>query len=62
MERILLRPAETAELIGISRSRVYELIASGVLPSIRVGGVVRVPVAALQEWIARQLTEAAKAS
>ena len=39
MDRLLLRPAEAAEAIGIGRSKVYELLASGDLPSIRVGGV-----------------------
>ena len=47
MDRLLLRPVEAAEAIGIGRSKVYELLASGDLPSIRVGGSVRVPVAAL---------------
>jgi excisionase family DNA binding protein len=54
-DRLLLRPAETAEAIGISRSRAYELIASGEIPSIRVGGSVRVPVDQLREWIQRQV-------
>ena len=35
MDRLLLRPAEAAEAIGIGRSKVYELLASGDLPSIR---------------------------
>ena len=38
MDRLLLRPAEAAEAIGIGRSKVYELLASGDLPSIRIGG------------------------
>ncbi|MGE3273851.1 MAG: helix-turn-helix transcriptional regulator [Vicinamibacterales bacterium] len=54
-ERLMLRPVEAADAIGVSRSKVYELIAAGEIPSIRVGGCVRVPVAALQEWIASQL-------
>ena len=55
MDRLLLRPAEAAEAIGVSRSRMYELLASGDVPSIRVGRTVRVPVAALQAWIAERL-------
>jgi excisionase family DNA binding protein len=55
MDRLLLRPAEAAEAIGVSRSRVYELLASGELPSIRVGRTVRVPVAALHAWINEHL-------
>lgn len=52
--RLLLRPAEAAAALGISRSKTYELLAAGVIPSIRVGSSVRVPVEALQEWITQQ--------
>jgi excisionase family DNA binding protein len=55
MEKLLLRPVEAAEAIGIGRSKVYELIARGDLPSVRIGASVRVPVDALRAWIARQL-------
>jgi excisionase family DNA binding protein len=58
-ERMMLRPAEAAEAIGVSRSKVYELIAGGEIPSVRVGGCIRVPVAALREWIDRQLRKSA---
>jgi excisionase family DNA binding protein len=57
MERLLLRPVEAAEMIGVGRSKVYELLASGHLPSIRIGGSVRVPVDALRAWIDRQVDE-----
>ncbi len=57
MERLLLRPAEAAEAIGIGRSKIYELLASGELPSVRIGCSVRVPLDALRVWIARQVTE-----
>ncbi len=56
-ERLLYRPTEAADAIGVSRARAYELIAAGVIPSIRIGSSIRVPVAALNEWIARQLAE-----
>jgi excisionase family DNA binding protein len=58
MERLLLRPIEAAEAIGVGRSKIYELLARGELPSIRVGSSVRVPVDALRTWIARQLDDA----
>jgi excisionase family DNA binding protein len=58
MERLLLRPVEAAEAIGISRSKIYELLASGELPSVRIGASVRVPVEALRAWIAEQLDAA----
>jgi excisionase family DNA binding protein len=57
MDKLLLRPTEAAEAIGIGRSKVYELLASAELPSIRIGGSVRVPVDALRKWIDQQLAE-----
>jgi excisionase family DNA binding protein len=51
MERLLLRPAEAAELLGISRSKTYEMLAAGELPSIRVRSSIRVPHQALVQWI-----------
>lgn len=62
MDRLLLRPTEAAELIGIGRSKVYELLAAGELPSIRIGGSVRVPVDELRAWIARRIAERNEAS
>jgi excisionase family DNA binding protein len=57
VERLLYRPAEVGEAIGVSRARAYELIASGVIPSIRIGSSIRVPADALRNWIARQVDE-----
>jgi excisionase family DNA binding protein len=54
-ERLLLRPTEAAHAIGISRSKCYELIQQRVLPSVRIGGSVRIPVVALEQWIADEL-------
>lgn len=54
IQRMLLRPNEAAEALGISRSKAYELIASGVISSLRVGASVRVSVDALRDWIAAQ--------
>ena len=59
---LLLRPTEAAEAIGVGRSKCYELIASGELPSIRIGGSVRVLVDALRAWIERKTAERAEGS
>jgi excisionase family DNA binding protein len=61
-ERILYRVAEAADAIGVSRSRAYELIAEGVIPSIRIGASLRVPVDALRARIEQQLSERAGAA
>jgi excisionase family DNA binding protein len=58
MDKILLRPAEAAELLGVSRSKVYQLLAVGTLPRVRVGLSLRIPTKALQRWVERQLEEA----
>lgn len=52
METLLLRPDEAARLLGVGRSKIYALLASGEVPSIRVGRSVRVPVDALKHWVA----------
>ncbi len=51
MEKLLLRPIEVTVTLGISRARVYELIASKELPCVRIGRSVRVPAEALKLWI-----------
>jgi excisionase family DNA binding protein len=53
-QRLLLRIPEVAEALGLGRTKVYELIADGVLPTIRVGRAVRVSVTALQKWVEEQ--------
>lgn len=50
-EPLLLRVNQAAELLGISRSHCYELIQSGKLPTIRLGGSVRIPRAWLMQFV-----------
>ena len=50
----LLRVEEAAELLGISRSFVYDLISSGQLPSVRIGGCRRIWAVQLREWLEQQ--------
>lgn len=54
-EPILVTPAETAVLLKISRSAVYALIRSHQLPSLKIGGLLRVPVAQLLEHVNREI-------
>ena len=58
--RELLKPEQAAEVLKISRSRLYELLRSGVLPSIKIGRSRRIERAALDELIGR-LRESAPA-
>jgi excisionase family DNA binding protein len=60
MEKILLRPVEVAETLGIGRTKAYELIGSGVIPSIRIGSSLRVTAEGLRAWVAAQTDDAAR--
>jgi excisionase family DNA binding protein len=50
LERLLLCPAEAAEILGVSRSKLYELVAARKLPSVRLddGRLIRIPLSALK--------------
>jgi excisionase family DNA binding protein len=52
MDRLLLRIPEVSDATGLGRSTVYELIASGALPSVKIGKARRVPADALRQWVA----------
>lgn len=53
-ERLLLRVELAAHALDLSRSQVCAMIATGELPSIKIGRSRRVPVAALRRWIEDQ--------
>jgi len=53
--RLLLTIPEAAASLGISRSLVYELVQMGTIATIKIGRSRRVPVAALEDFIAQQL-------
>ena len=45
----LQRVSEAAAFLQVSRSQLYKLISEGVLPSVRIGRSIRVPVRAVRE-------------
>lgn len=57
VERMLLKPQEAAEALGIGRTKLYELLKRGVLPSVKVGASLRVPVQGLKTWTEEQTNE-----
>jgi len=56
---LLLHADEAAALLNLGRSTVYRLMASGELPTVRVGRAVRIPRGGLLRWIAKQTGEPA---
>jgi excisionase family DNA binding protein len=52
--RWLLKPEEAADVLNVSRSTVYNLMAAGLLRSITICRSRRIPVDALREWVNQQ--------
>ena len=51
-----LRPNEVMKDLSIGRNTVYEMIASGDLPVVRIGRAVLIPVDALDAYLAARVT------
>lgn len=55
--RLLLTVPEAATVLGISRSKLYELMTRRVVQSVRIDKMRRVPVEALEAYVADLLAE-----
>lgn len=60
MEKMTYSVDEMAAAVGISRPKAYELANSEGFPIIRVGRRIRIPVAALEQWLEAQAAERAQ--
>ncbi len=47
----LLKAERVAQHLDISKSKAYQLMQTGTLPTIRIGRSLRVPAKALTRWI-----------
>jgi excisionase family DNA binding protein len=52
-ETRLITIVQAAEIVGLSRSKLYELLESRELPSVRIGRARRIDVADPERFIAR---------
>ena len=59
MDRLLLTPVEAARVLGIGRTKVYELMASGRLRSVRLDGCRRITRDDLAAFVAQLTADAA---
>ena len=57
----LLTPEEVAQRLRVGRTKVYELMDRGDLPSIKIDRCRRIPSRGVDAFIARKLEEAAHA-
>jgi excisionase family DNA binding protein len=60
--KILLTVPEAAAALRISLSKLYELFAAGLIRSVRIDGSRRVPVRALEAYVAGLLDQEAAAN
>lgn len=57
MERMLLTAEEAAESLKVGRCKVYDLIRTGELASIKIGRLRRIPVDSVREFAHKLLAE-----
>ncbi|WP_035282017.1 helix-turn-helix domain-containing protein [Actinokineospora spheciospongiae] len=59
MDRKLYRVEEVARIMQIGRSKVFDLMRTGELASVKIGGSRRVPARAIDSYLDRLMDEAA---
>lgn len=52
MDRLLLTPIEAARVLGIGRSKLYELMNAEIIPSVRIGACRRISAEELSAFVA----------
>lgn len=57
LRRLLLTPEEAAHALGIGRSKVYELMLTSALDSVKIGTHRRIPLRAVEAYIAALTTD-----
>ena len=60
-DAVLYRPEDAARLLEISRSKIFELIASGAIASVKIGRSRRVSRRAIDDFVARMESAGAAA-
>lgn len=55
--RLAYRPEEAAQLLGVSRSRVFQLIKSKELASVRYGRTRLIPLQAIDQFLINETSD-----
>lgn len=50
---LLYRPEAAAAVLGIGRSKLFELMGTGKIESVSIGRARRIPAEALEDYVAR---------
>jgi excisionase family DNA binding protein len=56
METKLMKPAEVADYLKVSRAQIYAMLKRGQIPSVRIGYLVRVKLTDLEQFILEHTT------
>ena len=56
------RVSEVQEILNLGRTKTYDLIRAGVIPSIEIDGNIRVPSKSLHEWIDTKIASGNRSS
>lgn len=56
-ERLLLNVPEAAHRLGISRSRLYEIIGAGDIETVTIGRLRKIPTIALEEYVEQRRSQ-----
>ena len=59
MDKLLLKVSEAGEMIGVGRTRMYELIYTNSIQSCRIGKSIRISRKTLEAWVAEREANAA---
>lgn len=54
---LLLTPEEAFRAVRIKRAKGFQMLASGEIPSIKIGRLRRIPVQALRAWVHQKVSE-----
>jgi len=54
---LLLKVEEAARLLGLGRSKVFQLLSTGELPRVHIGRSVRVRRTDLEQWVEERAAE-----
>lgn len=58
MEKLLLREDEARAVLGIGRTKLWELLSSGEIQSVSIGRSRRIPACALRQWVEERVAAA----
>jgi excisionase family DNA binding protein len=59
VEKLLLSPEEAAEVLGVARSTIYDLIRMRLLTSVKIGRRRLIPMQACRDMVERMVEESA---